>query len=43
MDNVELVQLVIFGFSTGIGTELAKEVVVQLKKRVTKEVKQERS
>ena len=38
MNDVELVQLVVFGFSTGLGTtfgaELAKEVIGQLKKKV---------
>jgi hypothetical protein len=37
MDNVDLVQLIVFGFSTGLGTtfgtELAKELVRQIKKR----------
>jgi hypothetical protein len=37
-DEVELIQLAVFGFTTGLGTtfgtELAKELIQMLKKRV---------
>jgi hypothetical protein len=37
MSDVDLVQLIVFGFSTGLGTtfgtELAKELIQQIKKR----------